>query len=103
MAERVALVTGGGGGMGRAIALELAGGGRAVAVADLRADAAGEAAAAVVEAGGRALGGEMDVTDSGSGDAAVKRAASELGAIDVALSHAGRGQTRPVLQTREGL
>ncbi|WP_414686488.1 SDR family NAD(P)-dependent oxidoreductase, partial [Mycobacterium sp.] len=52
MSGRVALVTGGGGGMGSAIAERLAADGHTVAVADLRLDTAVEAAARVTDAGG---------------------------------------------------
>src|SRR5207244_8144492 len=61
MAQRVALVTGAGGGMGRAIALELAAAGQAVAAADIRAADAADPAAAVRDAGGEAVEVLVDV------------------------------------------
>ena len=68
--DRVALVTGGGRGIGRAIALELAADGHAVAVGDL--DPSG------IEVG---LALALDVTNSASVAAAVQRATQELGPI----------------------
>jgi NAD(P)-dependent dehydrogenase (short-subunit alcohol dehydrogenase family) len=62
----VALVTGGGGGIGGAIATALAGDGHAVAVADLRLESARETARRVVAAGGRAAPFQVDVTDGGT-------------------------------------
>src|SRR5437588_885587 len=66
MPQRVALVTGAGGGIGRAVALELAAAGQAIAVADIREPDAAGTAAAVGEAGGNAVDVAMDVTDQSS-------------------------------------
>jgi 2-hydroxycyclohexanecarboxyl-CoA dehydrogenase len=96
MDQRVALVTGGARGIGRAVCLDLAKDGRAVAVADLRLDEARETADA---AGGLAV--EMDVTSSDSVADAVARVESELGPIDVAVNNAGWDELRPFLETDE--
>ena len=56
LAGRRALVTGGGSGIGRAVAERLAGEGAVVAVVDVRDGAAGEVAAAIAERGGKAIG-----------------------------------------------
>ena len=98
MAERVALVTGGAGGIGRAIALALAEDGRTVAVADLAGDAAERTA---VDVGGRAIGLAMDVTDSGSVAEAVARIERELGAVEVLVNCAGWDELKPFLDTDE--
>jgi 2-hydroxycyclohexanecarboxyl-CoA dehydrogenase len=98
MAERVALVTGGARGIGRAIALALAADGRAVAVADLLADGAEETAAQI---GGPALGVGMDVTDSSSVRAAVERVTGELGPVSVVVNNAGWDELKPFLETDE--
>jgi 2-hydroxycyclohexanecarboxyl-CoA dehydrogenase len=96
MAERVALVTGGARGIGRAIARALAADGRTVAVGDLLADGAEETAASI---GG--LGVRLDVTDPSSVSAAVDRVAGELGPVAVVVNCAGWDELRPFLETDE--
>ena len=101
LAERIALVTGGGGGIGRAISLALAADGRAVAVADLREDAAAAVAEEVERASGTALAVALDVTDGDSVGAAVERVAAELGPVDILVNNAGWDELRPFLETDE--
>jgi 2-hydroxycyclohexanecarboxyl-CoA dehydrogenase len=90
MAERVALVTGGARGIGRAIAAQLAEHGRIVAVGDLQ-EAEDVGALAV----------QLDVTDSASVAAAVERVESELGPIDILVNNAGWDEAHPFLETDE--
>jgi 2-hydroxycyclohexanecarboxyl-CoA dehydrogenase len=101
LTERIALVSGGGGGIGRAISLALAADGRAVAVADLRPDAAAETVAAVEQTGGRAVAVQVDVTDGASVAAAVQSVAAELGPVDVLVNNAGWDELVPFLETDE--
>lgn len=68
---KVAVVTGGGSGIGLAIASRLAADGAAVAVLDLNGDAADAAAASVKADGGEAIGLAVDVTDRAGVEAAV--------------------------------
>jgi 2-hydroxycyclohexanecarboxyl-CoA dehydrogenase len=100
-AERVALVTGGARGIGRAIAVALATDGRAVAVGDLLEAGAGDTASEIESSGGRALAVHLDVTDSGSVGAAVQRVQEGLGPIDVLVNNAGWDELRPFLETDE--
>ena len=101
LAERITLVTGGGGGIGRAISLALAAEGRAVAVADLREDAAAAVAEGVERASGTALAVALDVTDGDSVGAAVERVGAELGPVDILVNNAGWDELRPFLETDE--
>jgi 3-oxoacyl-[acyl-carrier protein] reductase len=86
---RRVLVTGGGSGIGRASAERIAAEGAAVAVADVRAHLAEEAAAAITAAGGRAVAVECDVADEAAVAGAVARAVSELDGLDGLVASAG--------------
>jgi NAD(P)-dependent dehydrogenase (short-subunit alcohol dehydrogenase family) len=81
----VAVVTGAGGGLGRAIALDLASRGYLVQVTDLDADAA---AATAAEIGAGANSSGLDVTDA-EACTAVATAAARLGSLDVWVNNAG--------------
>jgi NAD(P)-dependent dehydrogenase (short-subunit alcohol dehydrogenase family) len=85
----VAIVTGAGRGIGRAIALALAGQGAAVALVS-RTSAQLEAVAAEIEAaGGRAVPAPVDVTDRAEVEALVRRVESDLGPVDLQVNNAG--------------
>ena len=85
----VALITGGGGGIGGATARLLASDGIAVAVADADRDLAEKAAAGIGAAGGRALAVPLDVTDRDSVARAVRAAEDGLGPVDRLVNAAG--------------
>ena len=87
--DRVALVTAGGSGIGRAGALAMAREGAHVIVTDLVADRALAVAAEIAAAGGRAEGFGLDVLDDAALEAAVLAAAERHGRLDVLHSHAG--------------
>ncbi|MFN0027593.1 MAG: SDR family NAD(P)-dependent oxidoreductase [Acidimicrobiales bacterium] len=101
MTERVALVTGGGRGIGREICLALAADGRKVAVADLRTEEAAAAAEAVRAAGGQAIAVSMDVTDPDSVQQGILQVIDELGPIEVLVNCAGWDELKPFLDTDE--
>jgi 3-oxoacyl-[acyl-carrier protein] reductase len=85
-AGRVAMVTGGAGGIGLATATRLSGGGATVAILDLDADRAAAAAAALP---GPAAGFAVDVADAAGVDGTVDDVADRFGGIDVLVSNAG--------------
>lgn len=91
----IALVTGAAAGIGRAIAGTFAGAGAAVAVTDREAQAAEEAAAAIVQAGGRALGLECDVTREDHLTRAVDRTVEAFGGLTILVNNAGGGGPKP--------
>jgi 2-hydroxycyclohexanecarboxyl-CoA dehydrogenase len=98
---RTALVTGGGRGIGRAVAEGLAADGLAVIIADLRLAAAEETIRAITEAGGRGLAVEANVADSESVAAAVRAAEARFGQVDVLVNNAGWDDLKPFLDTDE--
>ena len=98
---KIAVVTGGGSGIGRAIALRLAGDGADVAVLDLRGDAADRVAADVRSLGRRSVGIPVDVSDAGGVSVSEARVAAELGEATVLVNCAGIAGFSPLLDMAE--
>jgi 2-hydroxycyclohexanecarboxyl-CoA dehydrogenase len=92
---QAAIVTGGGQGIGRGIAVALAAAGADVAVFDVSAKAAGEAAAAIREQGRRALALEVDVTDLARVEAATAEVVTAFGRLDMLVNNAGWTPNEP--------
>jgi NAD(P)-dependent dehydrogenase (short-subunit alcohol dehydrogenase family) len=86
---KVAVVTGAGSGIGRAAAALFAREGAVVAIVDLVASAAKEAAAQIAEAGGSALAVGADVADPDQVDGAFGQVRAEFGRVDVLYNNAG--------------
>ena len=104
LARRIALVTGGASGIGRATAIRLAAEGAHVVVADLDAAGARKVADEVVAAvgGGRALGVGMDVASESSVRAGFEEAVLAYGGVDIVISNAGIAHSAPVDQMELG-
>jgi NAD(P)-dependent dehydrogenase (short-subunit alcohol dehydrogenase family) len=85
---RVAIVTGGAGGIGQAYAAGLADAGAAVVIADINAEAAEAAANMLAGDGHRAIGAALDVTDPASAASMVEAVRAEFGRIDILVNNA---------------
>lgn len=89
LTDRVAIVTGGGQGIGAATAHRLASAGAAVAVVDLAGDNAKAVATEIAEAGGAAISVACDVSQEDQVAAAVEQTVAELGPVGVLVNNAG--------------
>jgi meso-butanediol dehydrogenase / (S,S)-butanediol dehydrogenase / diacetyl reductase len=93
---KVALVTGGGRGIGRGIALRLARDGADIALVDVREDGIADVAAEIAEIGSKSTTFVADVGDRGQVFAAVEHAASALGGLDIMVNNAGVALVGPI-------
>jgi len=89
LADRVALVSGSGRGIGREIALKLASAGASVVVNDLDKDVAEQTAADITASGGKATVCAGNVTDADFADRFVDTAVSEFGGLHIIINNAG--------------
>ncbi len=101
LADQVAIVTGGGGGIGRAIALGLASAGADIVIADIVPERCEETRQRVEELGRRALPWPVDVCDTDAVRAMVEAAKDHFGRIDILVNNAGGVGPRPFLQQSE--
>ncbi len=97
---RVAVVTGGGSGIGRAIARLFAAEGARVAVADLNRQSTERVAAEIQGDGGAAIAVPTDVADSAQVDALFARVVREWGTVDILSNNAGIGELSPRLRAQ---
>jgi NAD(P)-dependent dehydrogenase (short-subunit alcohol dehydrogenase family) len=94
---KVAVVTGGGTGIGRASALAMAKAGAAIVIGNRDATKAEEVVELILQGGGRAVFQKTDVSKAADVKALVERAVNEFGRLDIALNNAGTdGQQVPL-------
>lgn len=100
-ANQVAIVTGGGGEIGRAIALRLAREGAAVAVADIHQQNVEEVTTEIINNNGQALALHTDVASRTEVEAMVNATRTRFGRVDVCCNIAGIGLHAPLLETND--
>jgi len=98
LANKIALVTGGGRGLGRAMAIAFADAGAEVAVASRTREQLDEVADAIRAKGRRALALETDVSDSASVARMIEQTRAEFGRLDVLVNCAGVGWAERVTE-----
>jgi NAD(P)-dependent dehydrogenase (short-subunit alcohol dehydrogenase family) len=101
LTDQVAIITGGGGGIGRAIALAYASVGAHIVIGDIITERCEEVAARVSEMGGQALAVPTDVTDTNQVRALMERAGSHFGRIDILVNNAGGVSRKPFIEQSE--
>ena len=97
--DKVALVTGGSRGIGRAISRRLAEEGARVAIADILEDEARQTATEIVAAGGQALAVTTDVSQLDQVRACVQHVTDTWGAIDILVNNAGWDRIEPFVES----
>jgi 3-oxoacyl-[acyl-carrier protein] reductase len=100
-AGKVAIVTGGGSGIGRGISLKLAQAGTSVLVADISTDRARSVAAEVEERSAQGIALEVDVSRPDDAERMVRTALERLGRLDFLVNCAGNSHVGPVVELSE--
>jgi NAD(P)-dependent dehydrogenase (short-subunit alcohol dehydrogenase family) len=101
LTDQVAIVTGGGGGIGRAIALAFADAGADVVIGDLVPERGEEVAARARALGRRALAIPLNVMETDQIRVLIDRAAQEFGRLDILVNNAGGVRGQPFLEQSE--
>ena len=98
---KVAVITGAGGGLGRAYAMLLAREGAAVVVNDFSAIHAAQVTAEITDAGGKAIAAVADVGETNSGQLILTKAIEAFGAVDILINNAGFLRDKSLLKMDE--
>jgi NAD(P)-dependent dehydrogenase (short-subunit alcohol dehydrogenase family) len=101
LTDQVAIITGGGGGIGRAIALTFAASGADVVVADIAPNRCEETVARIKELGRAGLAVPTDVTDTNQVRAAIEAADKRFQRVDILVNNAGGVRGRPFIEQSE--
>ena len=101
LSGKSAIVTGSASGIGREIAMTLAGNGASITVADRNLQNGETVAKQIVESGGTARAARVDVTDSGQVDDLVASTVAAYGSVDILVNVAGFGFNSPIVDMRE--
>ncbi len=97
MKDKAAIVTGGGQGIGRAIALEVAAEGAKVCVADLNPETAKKTAEEIKAMGREAIAVKVDITDLAQCEKMVKETVTAFGCVDVLINNVGWDKVEPFI------
>ncbi|MBU1627272.1 3-oxoacyl-ACP reductase FabG [bacterium] len=87
--DKIAVITGGGRGIGSATALKFAKEGASVTVADVDPEAANKVANDIIKNGGKAIGVGVDVSSKESVDAMIQKTIEKFGSVDILVNNAG--------------
>jgi 3-oxoacyl-[acyl-carrier protein] reductase len=98
---KVALVTGGAQGIGKAIATRLAQEGATVAIADINIDVARSVAAQLEDRGGTAFTYQLDVSDSSQAEELIKQITGRFSSLDILINNAGISRDALLIRTSE--
>ena len=99
--DKVAIVTGGGSGIGRAIAKEFAGGGAKIVIADFNRGKAESVVEEITRSGGTALAVKTDVGFAGDVESMVRETLEKFGGINILVNNAGIILQSEVVNTKE--
>ena len=100
--DKVALITGGARGIGRAIAMAFAGEGADIVVADVNLEIARKTASEIEGLGRKALALEMDVTDYAKVEEGVNKILDKFGKVDILVNNAGITKDNLILRMSQG-